>query len=699
VRRGDCWTALAAEFVACIYWFHPLAWWLRRQLAALAEECCDDAAIGATGDRTGYARHLLEIASVLCGQPRRAQYVGLAMARRSQVERRIFTILDSSRPLSERLTRSAALLAIAIAVPLVAVAAALKPETAADDSTTISPQTRRVRELIYLFRQHRVFSRDEEWAENIRELVEIGKPAVPELVAELDRTDRNSTLRSLGFALRAIGDRRAVPALIRAIPKTRDNQGSDCGVVIVDPELRAFMKKHQNYREEKGKETDWVACGRPVNEIVTALDKLTGTPIPHPGKGNDDRRERWLAWWEKHKKEFADDDALKAVARRPRDVDVVEEAGLAKFGPLFPTGPNWRLGPVREVTLDLEQFANGKALLDFDTGRAFEIWEGRPRGEAVAQTRVGVIHQEWMHDQGVDVRNNGMLNGVDLNAWLVEDSRWETLEDEIKAGGRLELGSETTSYLIPFENGPTDFKEDRIGTFLFTTRSGGRGIVQIFPREAESSARRLQYRMFESAGTPPVESLVEASNAAQKTPFGKIVIMTLPNAAVGAECLLDLEAGRTAALPKEFAKALSNLRSLFVEPESAEWCRERGIDVVGHSNPIQREAAAAAGAGAVLAKDTPGIQLHGRGMTALRVLPKSFYSLSIEEVRELLDRPPHQPPEVAYLYVQPTSPDRTETFAIRTSEGSIGLVKLEQNPEQPDKIQLRYRLHQARKGD
>ncbi len=75
-----------------------------------------------------------------------------------------------------------------------------------------------------------MFSRDEEWAQTIRELAAIGKAAVPELVAELDRTDRDATLRSLAFTLRAIGDPRAVPALIRAIPKALRPAGSDCGV-------------------------------------------------------------------------------------------------------------------------------------------------------------------------------------------------------------------------------------------------------------------------------------------------------------------------------------------------------------------------------------------------------------------------------------------------------------------------------------
>ena len=133
-------------------------------------------------------------------------------------------------------------------------------------------QTQRARELIYFFRTYRVFCRDEEWAQTIRELATIGKPAVPELVAELDRTDRDATLRSLAFCLRAIGDPRAVPALIRAIPKALRPPGSDCGVNIADPDLRAFMLAHQNYKDDRATH---VACGRPVNEIISALERIT----------------------------------------------------------------------------------------------------------------------------------------------------------------------------------------------------------------------------------------------------------------------------------------------------------------------------------------------------------------------------------------------------------------------------------------
>ncbi|HUE15419.1 MAG TPA: M56 family metallopeptidase, partial [Planctomycetaceae bacterium] len=127
VRRHDCLTACLAELATCLYWFHPVAWRLRRRLALLAEAACDDAAISSTGNRPAYARHLLEIAGVLAGRSGRVLYPGVSMARQSNVESRIDAILDFNRPLSRRLTWTATLLVGSAVAPLVGVAAALRP--------------------------------------------------------------------------------------------------------------------------------------------------------------------------------------------------------------------------------------------------------------------------------------------------------------------------------------------------------------------------------------------------------------------------------------------------------------------------------------------------------------------------------------------------------------------------------------------
>ncbi len=128
-ERGDCAMAFLAEVNRCLYWFHPLAWWLRRRLASLAEAACDDAAIGSIGDRASYARHLLEVAATARTHRGRLIAGSVSMARRSNVETRINAILDFTRPLSQRLTRGMAIVLVGVIVPLVALAAALRPST------------------------------------------------------------------------------------------------------------------------------------------------------------------------------------------------------------------------------------------------------------------------------------------------------------------------------------------------------------------------------------------------------------------------------------------------------------------------------------------------------------------------------------------------------------------------------------------
>jgi len=125
LRRDNLITVLG-EANRCLYWFHPLAWWLRRELAVLAELICDDYAIAATPDRRQYAQHLLEIAGRLTGGIRRVSVVDIFMARTPQVVSRIDSILDVNRPLTRRLGRSGSALLAIMAIPLMIGAAGLR---------------------------------------------------------------------------------------------------------------------------------------------------------------------------------------------------------------------------------------------------------------------------------------------------------------------------------------------------------------------------------------------------------------------------------------------------------------------------------------------------------------------------------------------------------------------------------------------
>ena len=175
----------------------------------------------------------------------------------------------------------------------------------------------------------------------IRELIHIGKPAVPKLIEELDKTGRDRYLRNLGFVLRGIGDPRAVPALI---PRFRVSQppSSDCGETVKnDPELLKFMQEHDNEKiflsyvagieGASPAESKEFSYGRPVNEIMPALQKITGENIGfldlvfiqlgESGEQNRIKRlkfqelgERWIDWWSKNWQKFVKDETEAQIA-------------------------------------------------------------------------------------------------------------------------------------------------------------------------------------------------------------------------------------------------------------------------------------------------------------------------------------------------------------------------------------------------
>jgi GWxTD domain-containing protein len=132
VARQDPLRLLAASIYRSVAWFHPLAWWLRAELAELAEQASDDAAIAAGEDRVKYAEALL---SFIERTPRRVQWEGVTegvtegvnMANRQTRMRRIDRVLDQNRRLSQPSNyRTIAALTLAV-LPLIYIATATQP--------------------------------------------------------------------------------------------------------------------------------------------------------------------------------------------------------------------------------------------------------------------------------------------------------------------------------------------------------------------------------------------------------------------------------------------------------------------------------------------------------------------------------------------------------------------------------------------
>ncbi|HEY6346388.1 MAG TPA: M56 family metallopeptidase [Bryobacteraceae bacterium] len=105
VRRRDGLIAAIARINRCIFWFHPLAWWLERRLALLAELACDEASVVATGDPKQYASLLLEMTRVVDISAGRLRGHALTMAAGSHIGRRVRALLKEGRRFSKGVTR------------------------------------------------------------------------------------------------------------------------------------------------------------------------------------------------------------------------------------------------------------------------------------------------------------------------------------------------------------------------------------------------------------------------------------------------------------------------------------------------------------------------------------------------------------------------------------------------------------------
>jgi uncharacterized protein (TIGR03435 family) len=122
IRRGDRWIALLTRIAKCVYWFHPLAWWVSRQIADEAELSCDAVVLEKNGDPGGYSRILLGFAETVNAAGYRAALPGLAMASRSGMSHRIDQVFELAGGNLRRLSRPGIVLAL-MGLPVIFIAA------------------------------------------------------------------------------------------------------------------------------------------------------------------------------------------------------------------------------------------------------------------------------------------------------------------------------------------------------------------------------------------------------------------------------------------------------------------------------------------------------------------------------------------------------------------------------------------------
>jgi hypothetical protein len=347
---------------------------------------------------------------------------------------------------------------------------------------------------------------EDPWARKLKEIIEVGPRAVPELIVELDATPQSDRLmlRTLPFLLRGIGDKRAIPALIRAIPRTFGNDGSDMGYHTKDPELHKFLIEvdaDAHLRKKDAPPETHYSYGRPVREVFGTLERWTKVDngwveinfISDDSSSTPRQRwlkqrlyaqcaERWADWWAKHWSEFVDDPALSQVGLSRESSEEPPSPFLDVNRPLKHEG-----GHSGNI---LEPFTGREArdiFLDLDTGRSGGLppeWKAKTDEELRSGEEQLVA---WARDQGfelmgvertVDGKPQPAIRTVQLDLWEVAPELWNQ-RPERTAQQTIDSGRWAGQEIVHVNRATEAAEPDAPGYFFFLTTEGTPGLLHL----------------------------------------------------------------------------------------------------------------------------------------------------------------------------------------------------------------------------
>lgn len=338
----------------------------------------------------------------------------------------------------------------------------------------------------------------DEWAGVLRELILLGPDATPVLSKALDAEDDLRMLRCYGFVMRGIGDKRAVPALIRNFPKACIPPASDLGLRCHDPELLDFMQQHDKTNgNENGKGDGGYDFGRPINEFRTALQKLTGTKLTEDelvfvdlaGTAQQQKQKRvlsercaqkWADWWNEHGTEFVKDAEYSKVTLPPFASGANTPAVIPNLLIADGSGsPNCILQSVRNPHAK-------RCFKDLDTGREAGLPD-HLKAAAGQPPRLDDI-RAWADKEGFDLMGDEyflpgdekphyVLRALGLTAWQMDAKHWKTLAADMQKKVPITLNRWTNNLLNTFDDDRGCFVPEETALFSFRTREGVYGVI------------------------------------------------------------------------------------------------------------------------------------------------------------------------------------------------------------------------------
>ncbi|MBL8808914.1 MAG: hypothetical protein JNM43_01955 [Planctomycetaceae bacterium] len=568
-----------------------------------------------------------------------------------------------------------------------------------------------IRENIYILRHART-NRVEQWAGAMRNLIRIGKPAVPEISKELDRPNRPEALRLYAFTLRAIDDPSCVPSLIRAIPESYQHFGAGSSVRLADESLAQFLSVHDlDPQNDSGKT---ITVRSADNELFATLESLTRHSSAELMKQEERRRvlrserpdhdqeasrlfgelqSQWQAWWDEHQNEvLADASIIESSSGSTFDSneDPIERAGRNKFGPLFPSGPAIRLGPILEAKLDVRSQYTCQCCIDLDHGKLFELREGIkyfPSGDA------GVVTHQWYSVNGIDgIASAERIRGNGLHIWQIDNDRWNTIDDEISQGKSIPLGVERLNFqsLSLSQSWWEESRKPTETTYLFNTLAGSRGILQ-FPARSNKDFCVIRYRLWvthDDSQPEVVASETQRSTQRGETHWLDEQKITLDNVETGRRAGFRFRDNSVVEIPEKLLSGTS------INATSA-WVTNSEIDLLTRQCTIQP----------IRASDDSRepvpfdvLCLIGVHFNAVPIDLADYEDLTVAEVHELIDRWPEYARDEFFLDGSPGHnlsgflENRACVHAFRNQHGQCGMLEYSCPPNETKSITIRLKL-------
>jgi beta-lactamase regulating signal transducer with metallopeptidase domain len=132
IARRDPLVLGLAYLNCCVFWFHPLSWWLRRQLSITAEQACDEAAVRATGNPQRFVEILVALASTVRRHRGRVRWPRIAITSGGLLGKRIDRVLAGVPPPPSILSTSILWSGMVIVIGIVAACRQSPPPLAED---------------------------------------------------------------------------------------------------------------------------------------------------------------------------------------------------------------------------------------------------------------------------------------------------------------------------------------------------------------------------------------------------------------------------------------------------------------------------------------------------------------------------------------------------------------------------------------